>query len=215
MPSVSPASALIPAAPFSATARPAETRIAPAAARPRTVTVVSPPDSSTPGAATGWPCRRTELGDAGHDHADLACLALRSHRRAGAISPTRARSYARTHANQKRQGNGTGDGLEKRRPPMQLHLLLVACLLCLPGRPAPLRSTVISTATGSPTSPSACRMRMSARWGCRRGQRPVRHRHRLVRHRLPDLDAEQPGGGGRCGSVRLVRLCVGCGRFQR
>ena len=43
---------------------------------PRTVTVVSPPDSSTQGGANGWPCTRDLPRDAGHDLADLARLAF-------------------------------------------------------------------------------------------------------------------------------------------
>ena len=42
---------------------------------PRTVTVVSPPESSTQGARTGWPCARPTR-DAGHDLADFARLAF-------------------------------------------------------------------------------------------------------------------------------------------
>jgi hypothetical protein len=77
MPSVSAASAWMPGAPSSARAS-AEQELGVAPAAPlalRTVTVVSPPESSTQGGAAGNPWRAQER-HAGHDLADLARLAF-------------------------------------------------------------------------------------------------------------------------------------------
>ena len=59
-----------------------ELDVAPAAARcPRTVTVVSPPESSTHGGRERLAVQRRLPRDAGHDHGHLARLALDARRR--------------------------------------------------------------------------------------------------------------------------------------
>src|SRR3954447_19711922 len=61
IPSVSPAIAHTPGTPFSATARASRnSTLRPPRPLPRTVTVVSPPESRTQGGGRGWPCWTTE-----------------------------------------------------------------------------------------------------------------------------------------------------------
>ena len=77
MPSVSPAIAAMPGWPSSATASASRnSALRPPRPWPRTVTVVSPPDSSTAGGGNGWPCARDLPRDAGMHQGDVARLAL-------------------------------------------------------------------------------------------------------------------------------------------
>jgi hypothetical protein len=77
-PSVSPATAwTCRDAPARATARASRnSTLRPPRPLPRTVTVVSPPESRTQGAASGWPWPDDLPGDGGHDLGHVARLAL-------------------------------------------------------------------------------------------------------------------------------------------